>query len=1133
MADTTALKNRIRAAIKANDNQEITGPVLQQALLDIVDELNRATETEANTRQNADSTLQQNINNEATARQNADSTLQQNINNEATARQNADNQLNNLITSIKNNIDNGYVYAGIATPSTVPVSGRVFYVAMQAGTYTNFRGTAVTEGITILKYNGTSWVKEQILFTDGGVFDISAYYATGSTLATYTDLSAALDSNNGGIPQSLQEGGMSVKFVRTYDHKYVQARCMAQNFTTDVTRWAIADEGVYVENPEFVYVKTDAEGKILWAIRTDGNIYYGVGVPQQVINYINERIAELSLDEYEDIVAFLDNLITGDKTLAELPSEKVDKEYAKSLIDEDVADSIHYIENPEFISVELEKNGNIIKATKNDGTEYFAVGVDIANVAVEKSIENPEFMGVYLDWKNNIFMGFQKDGNVFFGCGVPRQIMDYIDRGVNRLNNDVSSIQAFLAGFESDTTLLEYLKDMYGEYMESPEFIQTEVDGEKKVLGGRKSDGTKFDNIGFETPKISIDGVKEETSEDTEKRLELNLDNVGKVISFRDKDGILHEQGIILSSQGYSDLAKALRQFGNVDKNDWSGAESVELPIPDICSIINFGVSSQATSKSDKQDFVAGVNGEIPTFIEYWDKYGNYFKKPILLSAQGSSSMSYWIKNQAFDIDDGSSIKFGNWVAQDSFHVKKYYQDVFRGQCIVGYWLTEQVYQTKRYGERRPWDYLNQGGDTVNAIGKFKQDFDTGALAHPDGFPVHVFFNGKDAGVYAFNLKKDRDNYYASKSKTNNIILDGLLTGSTIWNGSIDWTQFEIRNPKPKKKSDGWELVNMEGKKYDGDFPTELMDATSPNYNSSNQSHVKSAETKAFIERLSGAYAAILSYLNVTRPSDSEVIPIGVYKNEYSQSIVYDKGEWVSDGDGYFYMSLHSNNIGNALSDTNYWIDITSNIENAKQSFESYFNLPFFIDYFLISQVVYHKDGFGKNWIWCTWDGGKWSPTSYDMDSIFGAYWNGTYIVPAGSYVSPDSQSQPGDWTNTNCLMDCRNYIVKLLWKIYKEDIKNRYKELRDGSIFTTDNIVGLLEKWLDKIGYDNLKNDIENVCSYNGVPQTPSYRDGEATYLQYPNTGGFYNSLLRVRRWQDKHFEYLDSTDVFNYQNV
>src|SRR5574344_680934 len=46
MADTTALKNRIRAAIKANDNREITGPVLQQSLLDIVDELNLYPELE-------------------------------------------------------------------------------------------------------------------------------------------------------------------------------------------------------------------------------------------------------------------------------------------------------------------------------------------------------------------------------------------------------------------------------------------------------------------------------------------------------------------------------------------------------------------------------------------------------------------------------------------------------------------------------------------------------------------------------------------------------------------------------------------------------------------------------------------------------------------------------------------------------------------------------------------------------------------------------------------------------------------------------------------------------------------------------------------------------------------------------
>ena len=79
MADTTALKNRINAAIKANDNQEITGPVLQQSLLDIVDELNGATETEASQRQSGDSTLQQGINTERQARIDADNALGQRI----------------------------------------------------------------------------------------------------------------------------------------------------------------------------------------------------------------------------------------------------------------------------------------------------------------------------------------------------------------------------------------------------------------------------------------------------------------------------------------------------------------------------------------------------------------------------------------------------------------------------------------------------------------------------------------------------------------------------------------------------------------------------------------------------------------------------------------------------------------------------------------------------------------------------------------------------------------------------------------------------------------------------------------------------------------------------------------------
>lgn len=91
-------------------------------------------------------------------------------------------------------------------------------------------------------WNGSSYVHLSTKTKIGEVFDISAYHATGGELVKYADLAAALDSNNGGgVPQSLQKGGMSVKFVRTYDNKYVQYRLMAQTFTTDVTQWQGVD----------------------------------------------------------------------------------------------------------------------------------------------------------------------------------------------------------------------------------------------------------------------------------------------------------------------------------------------------------------------------------------------------------------------------------------------------------------------------------------------------------------------------------------------------------------------------------------------------------------------------------------------------------------------------------------------------------------------------------------------------------------------------------------------------------------------------------------------------------------------------------------------------------------------------
>ena len=165
MADITALENRIRSLIKTNGNQEITGAVAQQILLDIADSLNTYLEavvsdcntavsnlntailnealtrsqndnTETTNRQNADNALHLEIGAEAQARQDADNALSGRIDNEAQARESGDRALRDLLAE-------GYLFGGVADVATNPGTpyGRIFYLTAEAGTFMHFKNS--------------------------------------------------------------------------------------------------------------------------------------------------------------------------------------------------------------------------------------------------------------------------------------------------------------------------------------------------------------------------------------------------------------------------------------------------------------------------------------------------------------------------------------------------------------------------------------------------------------------------------------------------------------------------------------------------------------------------------------------------------------------------------------------------------------------------------------------------------------------------------------------------------------------------------------------------------------------------------------------------------------------------------
>ena len=156
-------------------------------------------------------------------------------------------------------------YVTVPTYASLPASGSkdtIYRVSNYNGSTSQVDASVYSE----YAWNGSQYVFLCVKSQIGEVFDISVY----NNNAKYADLAAAL---NGGanIPQSLQKGGMSVKFVQSSDNKYVQARCMAQDFTTDVTQWQGVDDEPTFNSKNLIESNSVAQGLyLLYGVMDDG-----------------------------------------------------------------------------------------------------------------------------------------------------------------------------------------------------------------------------------------------------------------------------------------------------------------------------------------------------------------------------------------------------------------------------------------------------------------------------------------------------------------------------------------------------------------------------------------------------------------------------------------------------------------------------------------------------------------------------------------------------------------------------------------------------------------------------------------------------------------------------------------------
>lgn len=435
------------------------------------------------------------------------------------------------------------------------------------------------------------------------------------------------------------------------------------------------------------------------------------------------------------------------------------------------------------------------------------------------------------------------------------------------------------------------------------------------------------------------------------------------------------------------------------------------IPTQPDCAIVNItGITSMPTKK--------GTNAH--AWMEVWDMRGQYFKKRVIIDLQGNSSTAHAKKNFAVDFcedewkgDETTEIKIGNWVKQDGFHFKAYYTSITKGECPVGYKLYDKFIETKPITRRAPYMEYYSEEEIIKKINSDNPEDREEFLArcYPDGFPCIVYLNGQFYGIFSWQLKKHRDNFNMGRNKTDNIHIDGTLGTDEIWNGKIEWTSFEVRNPKPKKNK--WTLMCQDGTKYDGDNPKELMGTDSEHYDASDDNCVNSAKTKAGIIELSN-YMKQISEFETT------------YKNSSAD-------------------------------------DKPASLSTLKAEIEKRFSVEWMIDYLILNLLIQNGDCVRKNWQWTTWgeiDGtNKWYPNPYDLDQAFGV------VATTAFQLNKPAKKTFGKGTKTP---------AKYIWDYYYDDLKARYFELRNAGVISYDVVWGLMKDWVDRVGNNNYELESE-----------------------------------------------------------
>lgn len=305
------------------------------------------------------------------------------------------------------------------------------------------------------------------------------------------------------------------------------------------------------------------------------------------------------------------------------------------------------------------------------------------------------------------------------------------------------------------------------------------------------------------------------------------------------------------------------------------------------------------------------------------------------------------------------------------------------------------------------------------------------------------------------------------------------------------------------------DLYTMDGEIYDKDHPKELIDSTSAFYN-------LDTDTKN-IKKRKAVSAQVKQYI--------------------------------------LNFSKHYNQI-TAMRNARVSADVI------KDTLRRQWDIPAMIDFWLFSLVTSNYDNFNSDYLWTTYDGVKWTLQPYDLDVTYGYHNYGFYLFPP-------------QWTTFRGPMTYKIGFAfvpfKWIGSYFLSEVKQRYAQLRQSGVISTDNMMAIIDNWRYRYGEENYRLEWEkwpespgitplvlnenwsDPNTWSGYKEAPAYSDTVTynagdhvswSFKKWTATGttkgvkpasqlGCQDSPERIRDWIEKRIAYEDGYMDYTFESL